>query len=117
MKTYTGGCHCGKVRYEVDTDLASVIECNCSHCYKKGLLLNFVQPEQFRLTEGKEEDLTLYQFNKRMIHHLTCPTCGVESFAWGTTGEGAKMYSINVRCLDGVERDTLTVTSWNGKDY
>jgi hypothetical protein len=116
-KTYTGGCHCGKFRYEVDTDLAKVIECNCSHCQKKGLLLNFVSPEQFRLTEGREEELTDYLFNRKMIHHLFCPVCGVQSFTWGTDKEGKRMYSINVRCLDDIDLSALTLTPFNGKDY
>jgi hypothetical protein len=117
MKTYTGGCHCGKFKYEADTDLEKVIECNCSHCHKKGLILNFVQPEQFRLVEGDESELTDYQFNKKMIHHLTCPVCGVQSFAWGTTKDGNKMYSLNVRCLEGVELSEITLTPFNGREY
>ena len=117
MKTYTGGCHCGKIRYEVDAELNSVIECNCSHCYQKGLLLSFVTPEQFRITTGSETELTDYQFNKKMIHHLFCPTCGVQSFAWGTNKEGLKMYSVNVRCLDGVDAESYERTPFNGKDY
>jgi hypothetical protein len=36
VKTHTGSCHCGAVAYEVDTDLEGLIECNCSHCYRKG---------------------------------------------------------------------------------
>ena len=41
-KTYAGGCHCGKVRYEVTTELTKVMSCNCSICSKKGHLLTFV---------------------------------------------------------------------------
>ena len=79
-KTYTGGCHCGRVRYEVTTDLASVMECNCSHCSKRGLLLTFVAPDKFTTLAG-DHGLTDYQFNKKMIHHLLCPSCGIELFA------------------------------------
>ena len=43
-KTYTGGCHCGRVRYEVTTDLATVMECNCSHCSKRGMLSDLRHP-------------------------------------------------------------------------
>ena len=28
-KTYTGGCQCGAVRYEVSADIGEVISCNC----------------------------------------------------------------------------------------
>ena len=117
MKTYTGGCHCGRFRYEVDTELAQVIECNCSHCHKKGLVLTFVTPDAFRLMKGDESELAIYQFNRKRIHHAFCPTCGVESFAWGTTKDGNTNYSINVRCLDDVELDSLAITAFSGKDF
>ncbi len=112
MKTYTGGCHCGAVRYEVETDIAKVISCNCSHCHAKGLLLNFVDQEKFKLLSG-EENLTEYNFNKKTIRHLFCKTCGVESFARGAT---FPKVSINVRCLDEVDTSTLIITPYNGKD-
>ncbi|MGE5541312.1 MAG: GFA family protein [Bacillota bacterium] len=115
-KTYTGGCHCGKFRYEVDTDLARIIECDCSHCFMKGLILNFVAAQDFRLTNGTENELTDYQFNRKTIHHLFCPVCGVESFARGTNKEGKPMYSINVRCLDDIDLSALTITPFSGKD-
>jgi len=43
-KTYTGGCHCGEVRFEVTADLSSVVSCNCSICQKRGALWVFVAP-------------------------------------------------------------------------
>jgi hypothetical protein len=113
-QTYTGGCHCGKVRYEVTTDLAEVIECNCSICGKTGSLLTFVPANRFRLMAGGE-DLSDYQFGSRNIHHLFCATCGIRSFGRGTGPDGAPMVGINVRCLDGVEPATLAVTAFDGR--
>ena len=81
-QTYTGGCHCGRVRYQVTADLSRVISCNCSHCQKRGLLLAFTTPDQFSLTTG-ESELSDYQFNKKVIHHLFCSQCGIQSFAPG----------------------------------
>jgi hypothetical protein len=117
MKTYIGGCHCGKYTYEVDTDLEKVITCNCSHCHKKGLVLTFVPVEQFRLTEGNEAELIDYQFNKKVIHHLSCPVCAVQSYARGQNSKGEKLIAINVRCLDDVALEDLTITPVNGKEY
>ena len=113
-KTYTGGCHCGKVRYEATTDLGKIIACNCSICSKKGHILTFVPAEQFRLLSG-EGELTDYQFNKKNIHHLFCPVCGISSFGRGTGRDGKSMASINVRCLEGVEIDKLKVTPFDGR--
>jgi hypothetical protein len=113
---YTGGCHCGKVRYEVTSDLSQVISCNCSICSKKGHLLAFAGQDQFNLLSG-EGDLSDYQFNKKAIHHLFCSTCGVGSFGRGTAPDGRQMVAINVRCLDGVDLSALKITPIDGKSF
>lgn len=113
--THQGGCHCGKVRYEVTLDLEQpVVACNCSMCGRSGTLLAFVPATQFRLLSG-ESALTDYQFNKRSIHHLFCSTCGIKPFARGQTPDGTPMAAINVRCLDDVELGALTVQEVDGK--
>lgn len=113
MKKYTGGCHCKAVRYEVETDLEKLLVCNCSHCEAKGLLLNFVDTDKFKLLSG-EDQLTEYRFNKKAIRHLFCKVCGVQSFSQGV--EFPKV-AINVRCLDDIDISTLTPTHFNGKEY
>jgi hypothetical protein len=113
-KTYTGGCHCGAVRYEVETDLKQVVACNCSICTKRGLILTFAPLDRFRLLSG-ESVLKDYQFNHKVIHHVFCPTCGVESFARGAMPDGTKMAAINLRCLDGIDLDSLKPTPFDGR--
>lgn len=114
MQTYTGGCHCGAVRYEVEADLSSVIECNCSHCSKKGFLLSFTPASNFRLLSGQDA-LTEYRFNKKQIAHLFCKTCGVQSFAAGAMPDGSEVRAVNVRCLEGVEPASLKITAVDGR--
>jgi hypothetical protein len=111
---HCGGCHCGRVRYEVETDVNPVISCNCSICQKQGALWAFPKPEQFKLISG-ESDLADYQFNRKTIHHLFCRNCGVASFARGKNADGSEGVSINVRCLDDVDVDALTPTPFDGK--
>ena len=113
-KTYEGGCHCGKVRYEVKIALERVMACNCSICSKTGALLAFVPEEQFTLLSG-EGAVTDYQFGRKNIHHTFCSTCGIRSYANGTAPDGAKMRAINVRCLDGVDAESLPVDRFDGK--
>ncbi|MES2014581.1 MAG: GFA family protein [Patescibacteria group bacterium] len=115
MKKYTGGCHCGKVRFEVEADLTNTITCNCSHCEKKGVILAFTPESNFTLLSG-ENDLIDYQFNKKVIHHLFCKTCGVQSFGKGP-GKDSGTVAINVRCLDDVDLSTLSPTPYDGKNY
>lgn len=114
MQKHTGSCHCQKVRYEVEMDLDQVISCNCSMCSRRGSLLAFVPAEQFTLISG-EGAMTDYQFNKKVIHHLFCETCGVFSFGRGVGPDGKEMVAVNVRCLDGVDVDSLKVVKYDGK--
>lgn len=113
-KSYDGGCQCGAVRYQVSIELGDVIACNCSRCGKLGSLLAFAPASDFALRSG-EDALTDFQFNKHVIHHLFCKTCGIESFARGRGPDGAEMVAINARCLDGVDPAALKIVHFDGR--
>lgn len=113
---HTGSCHCGKVKYEVEMNVENAISCNCSICMKRGTLLDFVPETNFKLLSG-EADLQDYQFNKKIIHHLFCKTCGVVSFAKGSAPDGTKMIAINLRCLDGIDLSKLKIQEYDGKSH
>ncbi len=116
MEKRTGGCHCKKVRYEVEVDLTqNVLECNCSHCQIQGLLLLFVPLSAFDLLSG-EDMQTEYRFNTSKIQHLFCSTCGVEAFSHGTMPDGSPTIALNVRSIDDIDLTTLTRVPYNGKD-
>jgi len=115
MKTdYSGGCHCGKIRYQVTLDLGQVTSCNCSRCAKLGWFMAFAPLDDFKLLSGAEDAIE-YQFNKRVISHMFCRICGIEPFARGIRPDGAKMVAIDVRCLEGVDTETLSVKNFNGR--
>jgi hypothetical protein len=116
-KSYEGSCHCGNVKFNVTTDLASVMECNCSHCSRKGFLLTFVPPTAFELTAGNEAELTEYTFNKHKIKHKVCPKCGVQSFARGTMPDGSPIVAVNVRCLPAVDKGRLAIQQVDGAKF
>lgn len=116
MKTYNGSCHCGAVAFTIESnEITQALACNCSYCNRKGTLLGFYPVSQFTLTRG-EDMLTDYRFNTKKIAHLFCKVCGVQGFGRGSGPDGSPMVAINVRCLDGVEVDTLTINKYNGKD-
>jgi hypothetical protein len=111
----SGGCHCGKVRYDVKVDLSTpVIACNCSMCGRAGTLLAFVPATQFTLKSG-EEVLTEYLFHRHAIHHMFCKVCGIKPFARANAPDGTPTVAINTRCLDDVDVDKLTVKHFDGK--
>jgi hypothetical protein len=116
IKTYSGGCHCGKVRFEVKANISTVMSCNCSICQKTGTLLAFVSADDFKLQAG-EDHLTDYQFAKMKIHHRFCSTCGVRSFANGLRPDGQPMYAVNVRCLDEIDLKSLQLKEIDGRSF
>jgi hypothetical protein len=111
---YQGGCHCGKVRFSVEVDLSNPITCNCSYCSRRGSILAFTPAENFSLEQGTEA-LTEYRFNTKTISHLFCASCGMESFARAAKPDGTKMVAVNLRCIDGMELDTLKPHPFDGR--
>jgi len=77
--TYTGGCHCGAVRFQVVVDNHRVEDCNCSICRQKGFLHLIIPPEKFTLLQG-EAELTTYKFNTGIAQHKFCRICGIHPF-------------------------------------
>jgi hypothetical protein len=111
---YKGSCHCGQVAYEVEGEIDSVMECNCSICSRKGALLWFVPRERLTMLTP-EGEMSTYTFNKHFIKHHFCPTCGIHPLAKAVDRSGKPMAAINVRCLEGVELDSLEVKPFNGR--
>jgi hypothetical protein len=114
-KMHTGSCHCGAVRFEVDTDLAQVTRCNCSICTKTAITGTQVKPAQFRLLAG-EAQLGAYEFGHRVAKRYFCTTCGVHCFGKGHLEVlGGDFVSINVNTLDDVELGELRPLYWDGR--
>jgi hypothetical protein len=114
MTLYAGGCQCGKVRFEADTEIAQVISCNCSRCSKLGALLSAVPAGKFTLKSG-EAAMIEFKFNKHLVHHQFCASCGIQPFARGKGRDGRDMVMINVRCLDGVDPEAFKVMKFDGR--
>jgi hypothetical protein len=113
--SYKGSCHCGQIKFEVQGSFDTVMECNCSHCSRKGYLLWFVPRSQFTLLTP-DAALSTYTFNKHVIKHHFCSKCGCATFGFGTN-KGAETAAINVRCLEGLELSSLERKSVDGRSY
>ena len=115
MIRHTGGCHCGRIRFEVFAPAElEVLDCNCSICAKSGYLHLVVPASQFQLLSGAEH-LTSYQFNTGTAKHLFCAVCGVKSFYVPRSKPDG--FSINARCLDAGTFSALRVTAFDGQQW
>ena len=113
---HQGSCHCGQVAFEVVGEIGTAIACNCSMCQRKGSLLWFVPRASFSLLTP-EEAASTYLFNKHLIRHRFCPTCGIHPYAEGTDPQGNAMAAINLRCIEGIDLDTVKVTHHDGRSH
>ncbi|MES2606109.1 MAG: GFA family protein [Pseudomonadota bacterium] len=111
---YQGSCHCGQVSFEVEGNLDQVLECNCSHCSRKGFLLWFLPKTSFTL-RGPEAGMTTYTFNKHIIQHKFCSKCGCAPFGFGKDKSGAPTAAINIRCLENVDLAAIKRVPFDGR--
>jgi hypothetical protein len=112
-----GSCHCGAITLEVEGEAPEqAMECNCSHCSRKGYLLWFV-PRESTHVHADEGKVGVYHFNKHVIAHHFCKDCGCAPFALGTTPDGKPITAVNVRCLEGVELATIKRIPVDGRSF
>ena len=111
---YSGGCHCGAIRFEVEaSNHVTVQDCNCSICSKSGYLHLIVPQSKFKLLQGKENLIT-YTFDSGEAKHLFCKTCGIKSFYIPRSNPDG--YDINLRCLDE-QPGQVHIEPFDGKNW
>jgi hypothetical protein len=113
---HRGSCHCGAVRYTVEGEIGKAIECNCSHCQRKGYLLWFV-PRASVAIESGEDALATYTFNRHVIRHRFCATCGCAPFGFGTAPDGTETAAVNLRCIEGIDLTGIERVPVNGREF
>ena len=117
LKKYTGTCHCGAVRFEVEFDFVkgSGSRCNCTICKKLGVTGGLVKPAMFALVAG-EDCLGAYQWGAKISTRYFCKRCGVYCFGKGHLEMlGGDFVSVNLNTLDHVDLDEGAVVYWDGR--
>ncbi len=114
MKTLSGGCHCGAIRFDVGFDDDPIYDCNCSMCTKKGFLHLIVPPDRFHLRRG-EDSLAVYRFNTKVARHTFCRVCGIHPFY--TPRSHPDHIDVNLRCLDDVELADFSIRAFDGRHW
>lgn len=111
LRTYHGGCHCGRVRFEVEAPVRlDVLDCNCSICRMTGYLHLIVPASRFRL-RGGDAALVDYRFNTGTARHRFCGHCGIKSFYVPRSHPDG--FSVNARCLDDAATLELRISAFD----
>jgi hypothetical protein len=115
LTKYTGGCHCGAVRFEVELDISKGSMCNCTVCTKIASVGAIAKPSAFRLLSG-EDSLSSYEWGGKTAQRKFCKHCGVHCFAPGYLDVlGGDYVSINLNCLDDFDRSRIELEYWDGR--
>src|SRR5581483_7099435 len=113
-QTHHGSCHCGRVRFAVEADIAYAIDCNCSLCRRKGALWHPATDSELRITAG-EADLALYQFGTKTAKHYFCKHCGINPLTRPRLDPSR--WAVNIRCLDGLDLAAVKVVAFDGEHW
>jgi hypothetical protein len=113
---HQGSCHCGRIAFEVEADFTQAVDCNCSLCRRRGSLLAFAPRDRLKL-KTPVEALSTYKFNRHVIDHHFCSTCGIAPFAEADMKEGAKGAMINLRCLPDFDLGSVEIVRYDGASH
>ena len=108
---FTGSCHCGAVRFRVDSAITELTTCDCSICVKRNAVMAKVPEQSLAVLDG-EEMLTLYEWNTRRAKHYFCRRCGIYVFHRKRAAPGH--FGVNVFCLEGFDATGIPVRATEG---
>src|SRR6185436_3653924 len=98
----TGGCLCGKIRYEVSQAPQSIIACHCTHCQKisgAGSSHNAVLPTSaITFTAGQPKCYRDTGQSGNILHRYFCADCG--SSLYSQREKNPEMTILKVGTLD-----------------
>lgn len=77
--SHTGGCLCGKVRYEAPSTMKTAGKCHCTQCQRATGTSNFTAAvfalDDFKVT-GETKSYTYTSDAGNPVTHHFCPNCG-----------------------------------------
>jgi len=115
MHVCSGGCHCGRVRFDIEVpDEVIAHQCNCSICKKSGYLHLIVPSNRFKLLSGADS-VVEYRFHTGVARHLFCGTCGIKSYYVPRSHPDS--FSVNLNCLELPEEVGVTIQSFDGRNW
>jgi hypothetical protein len=114
-------CHCKATQFEVSEAPKNLTYCTCSFCSKRGALMAYYSPAQFKLLTARDR-VSTYQWRTFTGHHHYCAICGCGTYSespdWSTGKpdfDNPKI-SVNARLFDDFDINALEVVTIDGKN-
>src|SRR5262245_35149049 len=94
----TGGCHCGRLRYEAEIDPATAGICHCTECQVVSgtayRLTVRAKPGTLRFTAGAPKIYVKTAESGRKREQAFCENCGSPIYASAFGPDPSKIYSL-----------------------
>ncbi len=111
MTMHQGQCHCGAVRFEMESSVDRAMQCNCTFCIRRGTTIHQVASKKFKLLSG-EKTLSCYG-SRDFSDHYFCKTCGIQCFSRVDFGD-SPVVMVNLGCFESVLLDSVKPTLFDG---
>jgi hypothetical protein len=111
---YKGSCHCGRVKFEVEGELNQAAVCNCTICHMSGFVHWVIEPSRLRMITPMDE-LSAYIWGTKAARHYFCSVCSISPLRKPRYFPGK--LSVNVRCLEGVDMNTILISQSEGQKH
>ena len=102
MSGFTGGCHCGAIRYEVSGEPVMARICHCDDCRRSGgsaFATNvFIKADDFKLTQGTPKTHKWQAASGNMRGKAFCGDCGTPVYVWNEARPG--VYGVRIGTID-----------------
>ena len=95
-----GKCHCGSIKFTINTKIRDLRRCNCSMCSRKGFVMGTALIDELTITSG-EKNLTSYKWNTKIAEHFFCKICGINTHH--KRRSDPNQYGYNIGCIEGFE--------------
>ena len=102
-----GKCHCGSIKFTINTKIRDLRRCNCSMCSRKGFVMGTALIDELTITSG-EKNLTSYKWNTKIAEHFFCKICGINTHH--KRRSDPNQYGYNIGCIEGFEMSWIEDT-------
>ena len=109
---YQGSCHCHSVKFEIESNLEKIVQCNCSICIRRNAKMIMIPKENFKLLVGSK-DLSLYQFNTDIAKHFFCKKCGI--YTHHNRKSDLNWMGVNFGCSEDIDPMEFKAIKFDGK--
>ena len=109
---YNGSCHCISIKFQIESNLEKIVQCNCSICIRRNAKMIMIPKENFLLLEGSE-NLSLYQFNTDIAKHFFCKKCGI--YTHHNRKSDPNGMGVNLGCIEDLDSMEFDAIQFDGK--